>query len=134
VRGKQFAMASQSPNQRLSSPGSSNEDQEQNLTPPPLQMPPEIRIFQQQNGAEKPLSENNNSSLEQNYQTDFHQTPSLNSKKSFCIDALLAKNQNEENSESDLENRRTFSQFINNNYKDNVISRELNSSPDDRSR
>lgn len=122
-------MANQSPNQ---SPGSSNEDLEQNQTPPPLLMPPEIRIFQQQNCSEKGL--NNNSVKEQNYQTDFHQTPTLNSKKSFCIDALLAKNQNEQNSESELESKRSFNQFVNNNYKDNVISRDLNNSPDDRSR
>lgn len=123
-------MTSSSPNHRLSSPGSSNDDQDQNSTPPPLQMPPEIRISQQQN--EKSL--NNNSNHEQNYQTDFHQTPTLNSRKSFCIDALLAKNQNENGNESDLENKRTFNQFINNNinYKDNVISRDLNSSPDDQ--
>lgn len=123
-------MTSSSPTLRLSSPGSSNDDQDQNSTPPPLQMPPEIRIFQQQN--EK--SFNNNSNHEQNYQTDFHQTPTLNSRKSFCIDALLAKNQNENSIESDLENKRTFNQFINNsiNYKDNVISRDLNSSPDDQ--
>lgn len=122
-------MANQSPNQ---SPGSSNDDQEHNLTPPPLQMPPEIRIFQQQNCLEKGL--NNNLASEQNYQTEFHQTPTLNSKKSFCIDALLAKNQNEVNSESELESKREFSQFVNNNYKDHVISRDLNDSPDDRSR
>lgn len=119
-------MSSLSPNLRLSSPGSSNDDQEQNQTPPPLQMPPEIRIFQQQNCSEKGL--NNNSVNEQNYQTDFHQTPTLNSKKSFCIDALLAKSQ----CESDLETKRTYNQYVNNNYKDNVISRNLNSSPDDQ--
>lgn len=122
---------SPSPNQRLSSPGSSNDDQEQNQTPPPpLQMPPEIRIFQQQNCPEKGL--NNNSVSEQNYQSEYHQTPTLNGKKSFCIDALLANNQNDISSESDLENKRNFNQFINNNYKDNVISRDLNSSPDDQ--
>lgn len=120
-------MTSLSPNHRLSSPGSSNDDQEQNQTPPPLQIPPEIRIFQQQNCSEKGL--NNNLTSEQNYQTDF-QTPTLNGKKSFCIDALLAKNQNENSNESDLENKRTYNQFVNNNYKDNVISRDLNSSPD----
>lgn len=112
-------MASSSPSHRLSSPGSSNDDQEQNQTPPPLQMPPEIRIFQQQNSAEKA------SNIEQNYQTEFHQTPTLNSKKSFCIDALLAKSQSDE---SDLENKRTYNQFVNNN----VISRDLNNSPDDQ--
>lgn len=122
-------MSSLSPHQRLSSPGSSIDDQEQNQTPPPLQMPPEIRIFQQQNCSEKGL--NNNSVSEQNYQTDFHQTPTQNSKKSFCIEALLAKNKNE-NDESDVENKRTYNHFVNNNYKDNVITRDLNSSPDDQ--
>lgn len=122
-------MASSSPNQRLSSPGSSNDDQDQNSTPPPLQMPPEIRIFQQQNCSEKGL--NNNSVNEQNYQADYHQTPTQNGKKSFCIDALLAKNQNDGGNESQ-ENQRTYNQFINNNYKDNVILRDLNSSPDDQ--
>lgn len=92
-------------------------------------MPPEICIFQQQNYSDKPI--NNNSVSEQNYQTDY-QTPTLNSKKSFCIDALLAKNQNDICSESDLESRRTYNQFVNNNYKDNVISRDLNCSPDDQ--
>lgn len=124
-------MASSSPNHRQSSPhGSSNDDQDQNITPPPLQMPPEIRIFQQQNCSEKGL--NNNSNSEQNYQADYHQTPTQNGKKSFCIDALLAKNQSEDGSESHLENQRTYHQFINNNYKDNVILRDLNSSPDDQ--
>lgn len=122
-------MTSLSPHQRLSSPGSSNDDQEQNQTPPPLQMPPEIRIFQQQNCSDKGI--NNNSISEQNYQTDYHQTPTLNSKKSFCIEALLAKNKCD-SSESDLENKRTFTQFVNNNYKDNVITRDLNSSPDEQ--
>lgn len=122
-------MTSLSPHQRLSSPGSSNDDQEQNQTPPPLQMPPEIRIFQQQNCSDKGI--NNNSISEQNYQTDYHQTPTLNSKKSFCIEALLAKNKCD-SSGSDLENKRTFTQFVNNNYKDNVITRDLNSSPDEQ--
>lgn len=121
-------MANSSPNHRLSSPGSSNDDQEQNLTPPPLQMPPEIRIFQQQNCLEKGF--NNNSSSEQNYQAEFHQTPTQNSKKSFCIDALLAKTQVE--GDSSVESQRNYNQFINNNYKDNVILRDLNSSPDDQ--
>lgn len=87
-------------------------------------MPPEIRIYQEQ---ERSL--NNNSVNEQNYQTDFHQTPTQNGKKSFCIDALLAKNQNEENGS---ESHRNYNQFVNINYKDNVISRDLNSSPDDQ--
>ncbi|CRK96079.1 CLUMA_CG009515, isoform A [Clunio marinus] len=117
-------MTSSSPNNRVSSPGSSNDDTEQNQTPPPLQMPPEIRIFQQQN-----CPENNNLMSEQNYQTEY-QTPTLNSKKSFCIDALLARNHND--SESDLENKRSYDQFRNNNYKDNIISRDLNGSPDDQ--
>jgi hypothetical protein len=120
-----------SPNNRLSSPGSSNDDLEQNQTPPPLQIPPEIRIFQQQNCSEQGL--NNNSASEQNYQSDFlHQTPSLNGKKSFCIDALLAKNQNENSNESDLENKRTYQFVNNNNYKDNLISRDLNSPDNDQ--
>lgn len=123
-------MTSLSPRQRLSSPGSSNDDQEQNQTPPPLQMPPEIRIFQQQNCVEKGF--NNNTVSEQNYQTDYQQTPTLNGKKSFCIDALLAKNQNEKSNESHLEEQQSYNHFINNNYKDNVISRDLNSSPDDQ--
>ena len=123
-------MANSSPSHRLSSPGSSNDDQDQNLTPPPLQMPPEIRIFQQQNCSEKGL--NNNSVNEQNYQADYHQTPTQNSKKSFCIDALLAKNQSDDGNENHLENQRTYNQFINNNYKDNVILRDLNGSPDDQ--
>lgn len=94
-------------------------------------MPPEIRIFQQQNCSDKGF--NNNSVSEQNYQTDYHQTPTLNGKKSFCIDALLAKNQTENDiNESQLENQRSYNHFINNNYKDNVISRDLNSSPDDQ--
>lgn len=120
-------MTSLSPNNRLSSPGSSNDDQELNQTPPPLEMPPEIRIFQQQNCSDKGL--NNNSVSEQNYQTDYNQVPTQNSKMSFCIDALLAKNQ--AGDESDLE-KRSFTQFVNNNYKDSVISRDLNNSPDDQ--
>lgn len=121
-------MASLSPsNQRLSSPGSSNE--ELNQTPPPLEMPPEIRIFQQQNNCSDE-GFNNNSTSEQNYQTENSQTPTPNTKKSFCIDALLARNQTGD--ESDLENKRLFTHFVNNNYKESVISRDLNSSPDDQ--
>lgn len=123
-------MANLSPNHRLSSPGSSNDDQDQNLTPPPLQMPPEIRIFQQQNCSEKGL--NNNSVNEQNYQADYPQTPTQNNKKSFCIDALLAKNHSDGGRESHLGSPRTYNQFTNNNYKDNVILRDLNGSPDDQ--
>lgn len=127
-------MSTSSPTHRHSSPASSNDEQEQTQTPPPLQMPPEIRIFQQQNGGESFQSEkglNNNTTHEQNYQTDFNQTPSLNGKRSFCIDALLAKNQDEIGGESDMEPKQAFNQFVNNNYKDNVILRDLNSSPDD---
>lgn len=120
-------MSNSSPHQRLSSPGSSNDDQEHNQTPPPLQMPPEIQIFQQQNTDNRL---NNNSVNEQNYQTDYHQTPTLNSQKSFCIEALLAKNKTE-NHDKDFESKRIYSQFVNNNYKDNVITRDLNSSPDE---
>lgn len=112
-----------SPCHQMSSPGSSNEDQEKHSTPPPLLMPAEIIIFQEQD-----KSFNNNSVNEQNYQTDFHQTPTQNGKKSFCIDALLAKNQNENGSE----NHRNYNQFVNNNYNDNLISRDLNNSPDDQ--
>lgn len=114
-------MSSSSPSCRASSsPASSNDDQEHS-TPPPLSIPPEIRIFQKENGSiEKELNEHNNS------HSDLHQTPSLNNKKSFCIDALLAKSQ------SDLENiKRTQNNYVNNNYKDNIISRDLNNSPDD---
>lgn len=99
-----------------SSPGSSNEDHQ---TPPPISIPPEIRIFQKENGSTEKESINNN-----DLQMDLHQTPSLNNKKSFCIDALLAKTQ----SDPEIIKR---NQFLNNNYKDNVISRDLNSSPDD---
>lgn len=126
-------MSSSSPTQQLPSPGSSNDDLEQNLTPPPLQIPPEIQIFQQQNFPDH-NSLNNNSSTELNYQADFQQTPTLNSKKSFCIDALLAKNQNENGVESSFENKMPANYFMNNNYKDNVISRDLNNSPDAMSR
>ena len=107
-------MSSSSPNRGASSsPGSSNEEQE-HLTPPPLSIPPEIKIFQKENVAsEKKLM---------NSQHNLQQTPSLNNKKSFCIDALLAKSQ------SDLENiKKSQNNFVNNNYKDNVISRDLNS-------
>lgn len=117
-------MSSSSPSrQASSSPESSNGDQEHSTPPPPISIPPEIRIFQKENGSnEKELLNNN----ENNLQMDLHQTPSLNNKKSFCIDALLA------NSQSDLESiKRTQNHFVNNNYKDNVISRDLNSSPDD---
>lgn len=117
-------MSSSSPSRRAStSPGSSIEDQEHS-TPPPLSIPPEIRIFQKENGStEKDLLNNN----ENNSRIDLLQTPSLNNKKSFCIDALLAKSQ------SDFENisKRTQNHFVNNNYKDNVISRDLNNSPED---
>lgn len=93
------------------SPGSSIEDQERS-TPPQISIPPEIRIFQKENG-----------SAEKELHMDLHQTPSLGIKKSFCIDALLAKTQS-------VDSERTH--FVNNNnYKDNVISRDLNSSPDD---
>lgn len=112
-------------NQRSSSPGSSNED-ENHSTPPPLSIPPEIRIFQQENGSDKVLI--NNNIHDQNIHSDLHQTPTLNSKKSFCIDALLARNKTDEN---DLNVHKKGHNFINNNYKDNVISRDLNSSPED---
>lgn len=114
-------MSSSSPSRRASSsPGSSIGDHEHS-TPPPITIPPEIRIFQKENGSKEKESLNNNE-----HNTDIHQIPSLNNKKSFCIDALLAKSQ------SDLENiKRTQNHFVNNNYKDNVISRDLNSSPDD---
>lgn len=112
-------------NQRSSSPGSSNEDQD-HATPPPLSIPPEIRIFQQENGSDKGLINHNNNNH------DLHQTPTLNSKKSFCIDALLAKSRHDENGENEMDvHKRIHNNFINNNYKDNVISRDLDSSPDD---
>lgn len=125
-------------NQRSSSPGSSNDDQDHN-TPPPLTIPPEIRIFQQENGHDKGLinhnnsiNNNNNNHDHHNLHSDFHQTPTLNSKKSFCIDALLAKNKSDENCVNDMDlHKRTHNNFVNNNYKDHVISRDLNSSPDD---
>ncbi|XP_070489797.1 uncharacterized protein [Chironomus tepperi] len=114
-------------NQRSSSPGSSNDDQDHS-TPPPLSIPPEIRIFQQENGSDKGLINHNNN----NNNHDLHQTPTPNSKKSFCIDALLAKSRNDENGENESDvHKRIHNNFINNNYKDNVISRDLNSSPDD---
>lgn len=113
-------------NQRSSSPGSSNDDQDHS-TPPPLSIPPEIRIFQQENGSDKGLINHNT-----NNNHDIHQTPTLNSKKSFCIDALLAKSRNDENGENESDvHKRIHNNFINNNYKDNVISRDLSSSPDD---
>ncbi|KAG5678511.1 hypothetical protein PVAND_008178 [Polypedilum vanderplanki] len=117
-------MSSLSPIHHSSSSHSSNsnEEHDHSTPPPPLTIPPEIRIFQQQeNSSEKGLNNN--------HQThDFHQTPSLNNKKSFCIDALLAKN----NSNYDDENgEKAHNQFVNNNYKDNVILRDLNKSPDD---
>lgn len=96
------------------SPGSSIEDQERS-TPPQITIPPEIRMFQKENGpTEKEL-----------HMDLHHQTPSLGVKKSFCIDALLAKTQSVD---SEIIQR---TNFVNNNYKDNVISRDLNSSPDD---
>lgn len=102
-----------------SSPESSNSND--NDSPTPYAIPAEIRIFQQENGLE-----NINSG------TINYQMPTPNSKKSFCIDALLAKtsNKRDENCENQFESR-THNQFINNNYKDNVISRDLNNSPDD---
>lgn len=122
-------MTSMSPIHRTSSPGSSNEDQDQTTTPP-LAIPPEIRIFQQENGNDKGYINNNN-----NIDHHLHQTPTINAKKSFCIDALLAKSKNDENIENEIErHKRAHNQYINNNnnnYKDNVISRDLNSSPDD---
>jgi hypothetical protein len=140
-----------SPINRSMSPGSSNEDQD-HVTPPPLTMPPEIRIFQQENGNDKGYQHiNNTSNSNKNNNSDhilhtvgdiLQQTPTLNSKKSFCIDALLAKNKGEENEPS--VNRQGHYQYVNNNnnnnsnnnnnnnYKDNVISRDLNnSSPED---
>ena len=116
-------------NHQIPSPESSNEDQEPNSTPPPLHMPPEIRIFQQQN-----YPENGMTPPENQPHPPALQTPTLNSKKSFCIDALLAKNQDENENDRRYESRRSSSYFHNNNYKDNVISRDLNSSPEDRSR
>lgn len=78
------------------SPSSSNDD----LTPPPLQIPPEITKYHE-NGS------NNN------IHHEFIHTPSFNAKKSFCIESLLAKNQNsmdissnEEYIVSDLENKK----------------------------
>lgn len=94
------------------SPGSSIEERS---TPPQISIPPEIRIFQKENG-----------SSEKELHMDLHQTPSLGIKKSFCIDALLAKTQS-----VDTENIQRTNFVNNNNYKDNVISRDLNSSPDD---
>jgi hypothetical protein len=110
-------MSNLSPNPRLSlSPGSSNDDLDQNTSPPPpLQMPPEIRIFQQKNFDEKGL--NNNTS-------DAHQTPTLRSKKSFCIEALLAKNQNENFiNANELESHSLTNTIENNNYPDDQLSR-----------
>lgn len=112
-----------------SSPESSNEDQDRSTPPPPITIPPEIRMFQKENGSLDKDAHNNNNNNNNDHisQIDLHQTPTLSNKKSFCIDALLAKTQ------SDPEIiKRTQNQFVNNNnYKDNVISRELNSSPDD---
>lgn len=111
-------MSSLSPNCRASSsPGSSIEDLEHS-SPPPLSIPPEIQIFQKENDSTEKELMNNNSHI------DLHHTPSLNNKKSFCIDALLAKSQ------SELEHIKR-NNFVNNNYKDNVISRDLNRSPDE---
>lgn len=59
------------------------------------------------------------------------QTPSQNAKKSFCIEALLAKKDRENSSESDMENKRFNHLVNNNNYKENIISREFDRSPSD---
>lgn len=81
------------------SPSSSNES---DLTPPPLQIPPEITKYHE-NG--------NNNSIHSDHH-EFSHTPSFNGKKSFCIESLLAKNQNcldissNEYSVSDLENKK----------------------------
>lgn len=116
-------MSNLSPNPRLSSP-ESNDDLDQNASPPPLQMPPEIRIFQKNNFEDKGL--NNNTST-----SNFHHTPTLNSKKSFCIEALLAKTQNEIfSNDNEEESHKLKNTFENNNYRDNVILRDLDNSPD----
>lgn len=112
-------MSNLSPIRRNSiSPSSSNE--ERSTPPPPITMPAEIKIFQKENNCS---SENNN------IDHDLLQTPSLGMKKSFCIDALLAKTQSDPESGDGGDGRRNH--FLNNNYKDNLISRDLNSSPDD---
>jgi len=111
-------MSSDSPNTQVSSPNSLSEDQDINHMSPMI-MPPEVNNFM------------NKADHLQVYQTEMQQTPSQNNKKSFCIDALLAKKDQESNHESDLENRRTFNNFVNNNYKENVISRDLDRSPSD---
>jgi hypothetical protein len=111
-------MSSDSPNTQLSSPNSLSEEQEHFNHMSPIQ---EVNNFNKNHANNNHISDQ----LQAQYQ-DMQQTPSQNNnKKSFCIDALLAKKDQDDIHESD---RRIF---INNNYKENVISRDLDRSPSD---
>lgn len=118
---EQEKMSSDSPNTQLSSPNSLSEEQDSFNHMSPI---PEVNNFN------KNHTNNNhhcNDQLQAQYHQDMQQTPSQNNnKKSFCIDALLAKKDQDDSNESD---RRIF--VNNNNYKENVISRDLDRSPSD---
>lgn len=88
---------------------------------------PEMNVFHQLNNNERLMYHQTSTSPDLIQQT----MPSQNVKKSFCIEALLKKDQENSNG-SDSENNRTFNHFVNNNnYKENIISREFDRSPSD---
>lgn len=93
-------------------------------SPPPYQIPPEISKFHQQNGIEIGLNHKNHQ--------DYSQTPSLNNKNPFCIEALLAKNRSDlEPSVNDNSGESDGKYYLSKKYKEHIISRNLNDSPDE---
>ena len=104
-----------------SSPCLSSDSLNDNRTspPPPYQIPPEISKFHQQNNIDLGLQKNPQS---------YTQTPTQNNKNPFGIEALLAKNH------SDLEpctDENDEQIYMERKYKEHVISRKMNDSPDE---
>ena len=100
-------------------------------SPPPYQIPPEISKFHLQNGIEVGLNHKHSN----NHHQDYTQTPSLNNKNPFCIEALLAKNRSDsppnESSVNDNGGESEGKYYLSKKYKEHIISRNLNDSPDE---
>lgn len=103
------------------SPCLSSDSLNDNRTPPPLpnQISPEISKFHQQNNIDLGFNKNPQS---------FTQTPTQNNKNPFGIEALLAKNQSDLGPCTDESDEQVY---MKRKYKEHVISRNLNDSPDE---
>lgn len=98
-----------------------NETQTSPPPPPPYQIPSEISKFHQQNGIDLGLNKNPQSYIK---------PPMQNNRNPFGIEALLAMKRSDlEPCVTDNENNGQI--YLNRKYKEHIISRTLNDSPDE---